>query len=349
MTQPITHRMTDDIQAQPAVLRAALDSMQQQVAALAPYAARLREGAFSDVILTGMGGSFGVLFPALLTLIGRGVRATAVETSELLLDYAPLLTPTTLVIAISQSGRSAETVRLLERRDQVGAILGVTNTLGSPLAEQATETLFIEAGAENAVSTKTYTCTLAALHLLAAALTDPDALTGAAAAVRHTVNEIDTMLPAWDEVAQRMVAHLDPPRFLVFLGRGAARASALAGALVVKETAKVPTEGMLGGQFRHGPLEVLAPGVGVVIFTGQGRARELNLALAADLIGRGGRVVCVGDAVPGALHVPVSAAEERLLPLAEIVPIQWFAACLAMARGIEPGAFVHSAKVTTTE
>jgi glucosamine--fructose-6-phosphate aminotransferase (isomerizing) len=346
--------MIDDIRAQPAVLRQAIPDLQRQLEAFTPWAGRLRSGEIDQVVLTGMGGSFATVFPLQLALIAHGVRAWAVESSELLYDYAPLLTRRTLVVAISQSGRSAEIVRLVDAPDRAAAILGVTNTPGSPLAERANAALFIRAGEESAVSTKTYTCTLAGLHLLSAALAG-GSVSEAADQALMAVEALAARMPGWEQGVREIVGRIEPARFMVFLGRGQARASALAAALAVKETAKVPTEGMLGGQFRHGPLEVMSPGVVIVIFLGRGPARALNLALAADLVARGGQVVCVGkaeDALSGALHIPLGlpdAVDERLSPLCEIVPMQWLAAHLAMARGIVPGAFVHSTKVTTVE
>ncbi len=120
-------------------------------------------------------------------------------------------------------------------------------------------------------------------------------------------------------------------------------------ALITKETAKLPTEGMIGGQFRHGPIEVVSPGVVTVIFAGPSRTRELDLALAADLAGREGQVLVLGANVPGALGVDVPDVDEWTAPVAEIVPIQLLAAGLAKRRGVEPGTFRFIQKVTVTE
>jgi glucosamine--fructose-6-phosphate aminotransferase (isomerizing) len=120
-------------------------------------------------------------------------------------------------------------------------------------------------------------------------------------------------------------------------------------ALITKETAKIPTEGMVGGQFRHGPMEVIAPPVTTVIFASSGRTRDLNVNLARDLAGREGPVVMIGMSVPGALHIAVPSTDEWLTPILEIVPIQMIAAELAAQRGLQVGHFRYGQKVTTTE
>lgn len=339
--------MFADIYAQPAILRAAVDALTPQLSPLAVWAERLRAGEIRRVVLTGMGGSFAVLFPALVGLVGHGVDARAIETSELLYDYRPLLDANTLVVAVSQSGHSAETVRLLDELGGSVPVIGVTNTPESPLAERSVP-LFIGAGAEGSVSTKTYTCTLATLHMFAAALTATP-LEAAAAQLYTAIDAVESNLSAWDEAAQALIPRIDPPRFLVFLGRGASRASAMAGALAVKETAKIPTEGMVGGQFRHGPLEVLAPGVSTFVFMGGGGALALNRALVSDLRKRGANVVTIGASEGDAHALPVPNMDDAVRPLADIVPIQLLAARLAESRGIEPGSFIHSSKVTTVE
>jgi fructoselysine-6-P-deglycase FrlB-like protein len=111
-----------------------------------------------------MGSSFHALHPLHLNLIGRGFASIMVETSELLFHMSRLLKPRTLLVGVSQSGASVEVVRLLAGIPKGVEVIGVTNTVGSPLATQATVALFTQAGSEFTVSSKTY---LAALMMLA--------------------------------------------------------------------------------------------------------------------------------------------------------------------------------------
>lgn len=337
----------DNIFEQPDILHAAAERNQAQAATLAPFAEQLRGGAIDKVILTGMGGSFAALFPSLLKLIEHGIPAYAIESSELLYDYRALLTERTLMVAASQSGESVEVVRLLEQGASA-QVIGVTNSADSTLARRSSAALLIGAGDEATVATKTYTATVAGLAFVTAALVG-EPLSPLADALHQTADYIGATLPTWEGLSHELVAAVEPARFIVFVGRGAGRASALNGALAVKETAKVPTEGMVTGQFRHGPMEVLGEGVIPFIFMGTGQAYDLHLKLARDLAAKGIRVVCVGAPVAERLSVPVTPPQPALLQIAEVVPIQLFAAALAAGRGIVPGTFYHGAKVTTVE
>jgi glutamine---fructose-6-phosphate transaminase (isomerizing) len=347
--------LLNEIQEQPEALRRTVDAVGASLDLLRPWTERLQEGKIKRVVMTGMGSSCFAIYPALTYLVEHGIQAIGIETSELLYYYLPLLDEQTLLVIISQSGRSVEVVRLIEQFAGRVSIVGVTNDLASPLARGSSLALYLNAGTELTVSTKSYTCTLAALHLAARALcgmpTEP-----AAAELVQVADGIGRMMPAWDRqmdaVAAQLAPHPDDIRFVVYLGRGPSRASAMTSALITKETAKLPTEGMVGGQFRHGPIEVLSPGVMTVIFAGPGRTRDLDLALAADLAEREGRVMVVGSvdqARPGTFVVDVPSVNEWTAPVAEIVPIQFLAAKLAQRRGVELGKFRFIQKVTTTE
>jgi glucosamine--fructose-6-phosphate aminotransferase (isomerizing) len=343
--------LLDEINEQPDALHRTLDNIGSDLEAVTRWITRPPLDKIRRVVLTGMGSSFYAVYPALIYLVERGMVAVGMETAELLHHYMPLLDDHTLLIAISQSGFSVEMMRLI---DEVGTrvpVFGITNTSTSPLAQQSDITFFLNAGAEETVTTKTYTCTLAALHMLARALTGMP-LETTTSALRRTADAIGTALPGWRDQAGELAAQLKASHFLTFLGRGPSRASAMTGALVTKETAKIPTEGMIGGQFRHGPIEVISPETTTIIFTGISRTRHLDLSLAAALARLEGKVVSVGNSdqqVQDTLTVNVPASDEWRNPIAEIVPIQLLAARLAEQRGLEIGKFKYGGKITTTE
>jgi len=335
----------DEIRSQPDVIRKTVQSITTALPAIVPYANDLDNGR--QVILTGMGGSYSAGRLAEFGLIERGVQAITVESSELLYHAQHLFDRKPLIVAISQSGESREVVRLLDELDKRQAdcpIIGITNTPGSSLATRSTHTLTMQAGEEKTVSTKTYTCTLAALVLLTGTLSGSDA-----GQIEAAAQAIETSLPGWEAQAQTIAARLSKTTFVEFLGRGASRASALTAALITKETAKLPTEGMVGGQFRHGPLEVLAPEITVAIFMGSGIERSLNEVLAADIEARGASVIRIGSGVQHELGFNVPALDDFLMPIAEIVPVQLLAIELAAQRGFPVGEFRYGTKVTTTE
>jgi len=129
-------------------------------------AARLQAGRFKTLVLTGMGSSFHALHPLNIELINHGFTTMMVETSELLHYRSRLFDPKTLIVAVSQSGQSAEVVRLLEINRGKSSVIAISNTTDSPLAAQADATVLSHAGQEFSVSCKTYLTALMALHWL---------------------------------------------------------------------------------------------------------------------------------------------------------------------------------------
>src|SRR2546423_1348285 len=124
-----------EVYEQPDALHNTLDAVPAQLEQFAPYAAQLRDGKLRRVVLTGMGSSFWALYPTVLALSERGITALALEASELLYYHDGLFDAQTLVIAVSQSGRSVEGVKLLDHLNHLGQrspVIGVTNDPESP-------------------------------------------------------------------------------------------------------------------------------------------------------------------------------------------------------------------------
>ena len=125
-----------DILDQPRAMKETLGGLEDSDG-LRHIATRLRQDEFRAIVLTGMGSSFHVLHPTHLSLIDHGFVSIMVETSELIHYQQRLLDPKNLIVAVSQSGQSAETVRLLELNRGRSAVVGITNTPDSPLAKEA--------------------------------------------------------------------------------------------------------------------------------------------------------------------------------------------------------------------
>jgi glucosamine--fructose-6-phosphate aminotransferase (isomerizing) len=340
----------DEIGEQPDALRRTLDGLKTQVAALTEWRMRLTMGGLKRVIFSGMGASHAANLPAQLMLLNGGIEAFVIDSSELLHYQLPLVTPETMLVLISQSGRSVETVRLIDVLNERAPILAITNNAEGPLAHHADTVLLMQAGAEATVSSKTYTCTLATQHLLATALTGGDV----EAALRDLYAAADAMeraLPLYRERAAEIVARFDGAQTIMYLGRGASMASALCGALITKESSKYPTEGMQAAQYRHGPYEMTDERIAAFIYLGDDKARPLQTALAQDMIALGARVAVVGKGadVSGAINIALPDVPDALLPLLEITPIHHFAAAFSAHRGFTPGEFRYITKVTTKE
>lgn len=326
-----------DILDQPGALAATLDGL-APAPDLQVLAARLRAGVFRRVVLTGMGSSYHGLHPLHLHLAKRGIAATMLETSELIHFGRGLLAPSTLAVVVSQSGSSAETVRLLDLNEGRAAVLGVTNTADSPLAQRSSACVVTRAGAEHTVSCKTYVCAMAVLRWLGEILTGGDPAP-VMAELRQAPAFAAEALRDLDARVEHLARAFQGVRSLFLVGRGASLASAETGALITKEAARFHAEGMSSAAFRHGPLEMVGPDMHVLVFRGEPAVRALNERLLADILMHGGR----GDLF-AADHAPAS-----LSPILEILHVQAVTLALAAIAGREAGAFRWATKVTTTE
>lgn len=347
----------NDILGQPAVLADALD--QYDPRALAPLARALAAGTFDRILLTGMGASYYGAYPASLILSGSGLPVLWVDTAELL-HYSPAaISARTLLCIISQSGRSAEALSLLEliRETPPGAVLAVVNDLSSPLAQAATYALPICAEPELTVSTRTFMNTLALSQLAALQLVGEDLAPGLAQ-LRAAVAAIAAYLEPWPAPLEHTGHLVGRPEHLFLLGRGPSLAAAFGGALVAQEAAKYPASALQSAEFRHGPLELCDPTLSALIFGGPPVTRALNLRLFEDLRARDAHALWLdpedgatpeAPVVPEGLRLPMPAARGIGLPLAEIVPAQVLSVYLARLTGVEAGAFRHIGKVTLTE
>jgi len=255
----------------------------EATAALEDVARRLRDGDLRRVVLTGMGSSHLGLVPLHLRLVEAGLAPVCVESSELVHHQLRLLSAGTLLVLVSQSGRSAEIVRLLEAVRGRGVVtIGLTNTADSPLAREATAIVLTRAGEEATVSCKTYLASQMALAWLGEVLAGGDR-DATRAALGETMAATAAYLASWRSHVEWLAERLQGVRAVYYTGRGASLAAACSAGLITKESAHRPSEGMSSAAFRHGPMEMLDEGVFLLAFAGAARTRALNEALVADV------------------------------------------------------------------
>jgi glucosamine--fructose-6-phosphate aminotransferase (isomerizing) len=334
-----------DLMAQPAALAATLDWL-RGAGRWEEVHSRVRSRSWQRIVLTGMGSSYHSLLPLYWSLIAGGFNPVMVETSELIHYGLPLCDEHTLVVAVSQSGASAEMVRLLDLELR-STVLGVTNTAGSPLAQRAGLSLLVQAGQEYSVSCKTYLGGLLCLQWLAALFSGA----GEAQTLQRLESAAELTqryLQDWRAHAEALAISLRGIQHLFLAGRGDSLAAVSTGALIIKESARFHAEGMSSAALRHGPLEMLQAGMLTVVFSGAARTQALNRQLAADLLARGQPCLEIGGEAPSAaLRLPD--CEPMLRPLVEILPVQVMSLALAALAGHEAGRFIHASKITDTE
>jgi len=310
-------------------------------------ASRLARKKFQRIVLTGMGSSFHALHPLNLQLIGHGFTPLMVETSELIHYGSRLFDPKTLIVAVSQSGQSVETVRLAEINGKRSAVIAVTNTPDSPLGKHATASVLTHAGREFSVSCKTYVTAVMALKWLGDVLCERD-VRQSRRELKPIAGAVADYLAKWHEHVHNLAAKLNGIQQLFIVGRGASLAAVGTGALIIKESDHFHSEGMSSAAFRHGPVEMLSEETLVVVFSGDQRTRELNHRLVADIRQKAGRAEPVGEtATLDAFRLPDRSGSIR--PILEILPMQMITLALGAIAGREPGKFDRAAKVTTIE
>ena len=349
LSEPLDDVMLRDILDQPDALSETLAALATQ--AVAARITGLAAGA-GRVVFSGMGASYHACYPALQRLLAAGRPAAWVEAGELLHFMPALAGPGSLLVLVSQSGRTAEIVHLLECHPAHGPVVAVTNDPDSPLARSAGAVLALGAGEERAVcSTKTYTCTLLALDLLADALLGEQVAVrrwpAGIAALRHGLESRAAWLPPLTDA-------LAVPEHLWLLARGPAVSAAITGALIIKESSRVHAEGMSAPQFRHGPLEGSLPGRSALVMVTPGALGDLDLDLASEMA-RAGMTVAAVSTEPGR-DLPNALLPVRLPPvppgleaLAQILPAQLLGRAFVLAQGRTPGQFSLIGKVTVRE
>jgi glucosamine--fructose-6-phosphate aminotransferase (isomerizing) len=342
----IEGRYLRDVLDQPLALKDTLAGLERP-AGLVELADRLAGGEFLRIVLTGMGSSFHGLHPVHLQLIGSGFNSIMVETSELVQYQTRLLNAQTLVVAVSQSGQSAETVRLLELNHGTAPVIAVTNTPDSALAKQAAAVLLTRAGSEFSVSCKTYVSTLVVLKWLGDVLCR-ESEERSDRELRSSVELVSGYLSRWKNHVEELVSRLEGIDDLFVVGRGASLAAAGAGALITKESAHFHAEGMSSAAFRHGPFEMLSEKIFVAVLTGDDKVRSLNERLCTDVRGTGAQAELIGeDSSLPSFRLPRHDASVR--PILEILPIQMVTIALAALAGREAGKFERATKITIVE
>ena len=195
-------------------------------------------------------------------------------------------------------------MRLLELNRQ-SAVIGVTNTAGSPLARGAHLALLAQAGPEHSVSCKTYVSGMLILQWLAAIFAGREEHE-THALLQPCADLAERYLTGWRSKTEVLAARLHGKRHLFLTGRGTSLSAVGTGALITKEAARVHAEGMSSAAFRHGPMEMQDADMWIGVFTGAEATRALNLRLARDLAESGAACDEIG---PGAALAPFNLPE----------------------------------------
>jgi len=290
-----------------------------------------------------------------------GIPARATVGSEFRYSPPPI-DERTLVISVTQSGETADTIAPTRLARERGApVIAVTNTVGSAITREADRVLFLQAGPEIAVAaSKTFVAQVTTLVMLAAAI----------AKIRGTLGdaqelELGAALHALPAAAARAIEHAAGSaelarryvnsRGFMFVGRGYSYPTALEGALKLKEVSYVHAEGYAAGEMKHGPISLLDAECPLVAVATRSSVYDKLISNVMEGRARDARVIAV--ATEGDVQIEryaddvcwVPDTHEALSPVLAIIPLQLFAYHVAIARGTDVDQPRNLAKSVTVE
>jgi glucosamine--fructose-6-phosphate aminotransferase (isomerizing) len=351
------HFMLKEIFEQPETIRNALRLQIEYVDLVAELLDRGR-----SVFLVGAGTSYNAcvagsyLFSALARLPTFPVVA-----SEFVPNYGSTIGVDSVILAVSQSGETADVLKALEfARMRACTILGVTNTVGSTLTRISRAYVLQNAGPEIGVgATKTFTSQIMVLAQIALRLArlrgkmaqyEMDEFKSVMASTPRIVEKV--LLEAGHQ-AKQLAERLAGSRVVLFLGRGISTSTALEGRLKLMELSYIPCMTYPAGESKHGPISVIERGVPTIFIVPPDEQRKLNLSSISEMKSRGAYVVVLGDRSDEELrqladfYIGLPRTHPLLTPITYVIPLQLLAYYTALARGLDPDRPRNLAKSVT--
>ncbi|WP_274364704.1 glutamine--fructose-6-phosphate transaminase (isomerizing) [Paenibacillus thermotolerans] len=274
----------------------------------------------------------------------------------------PIITKDTLVIVVSQSGETADTLAAMREAKRQGArVLAITNVVGSSVARDADDVIITHAGPEIAVaSTKAYTSQLIAFYLLGLffgqtlGTLNKTEVAGVIDAMKKLPEQVEAILGQAD-VIKRVAEEIKGVENLFFIGRGLDYTVVQEGSLKLKEISYIHSEAYAAGELKHGTLALITDGVPVIALATQETLFEKMLSNIIEVKARGARVLAVaneGDqevakSVDDVIYIPHTLP--LLTPALSVVPLQLLAYYVSLARGNDVDKPRNLAKSVTVE
>ncbi|MDZ8078054.1 MAG: glutamine--fructose-6-phosphate transaminase (isomerizing) [Nostoc sp. DcaGUA01] len=374
--QGFKHFMLKEIHEQPGVVRASLEAYFNNLEenARSPINLGLPENLYTDleqihIVACGTSWHAALIGKYLIEQLA-GISTQVHYASEY--RYAPSpLTSNTLIIGVTQSGETADTLAALamekERRQGKEAkyqarLLGITNRPESSLGHLVPHIISTLAGIEIGVAaTKTFTAQLMAFYALALDLAahrqtiSKETLEKIINGLRQIPKDIESTLESQETLSEQLAHEFAETQDFIFVGRGINFPIALEGALKLKEISYIHAEGYPAGEMKHGPIALLDAKVPVVAIAIPGSVYEKVISNAQEAKARDSRLIGVTPVKDGEAAeifndlLPVSHVEELLSPLLTVVPLQLLAYHIAARRGLDVDQPRNLAKSVTVE
>jgi glutamine---fructose-6-phosphate transaminase (isomerizing) len=275
----------------------------------------------------------------------------------------PVVGPGDLVVGITQSGETADTLAAMRLARERGAtVLAITNIMGSQATREADGTLYTRAGLEICVAaTKTFVAQVAAMYLLGLRMAELRGTLEAArlrelvAELRGIPHAIAELLEAGTAVVDRVAQGVHDRDFFLYLGRHVGLPVCLEGALKLKEISYIATDAYAAGEMKHGPIALLDEGTPVVVAATESPVLEKVVSNMQEVRARGARLIAVateGDerVAPHADDVLIVPRTDWMLqPILAVIPLQLLAYRIARLRGLNVDQPRNLAKTVTVE
>ncbi len=275
----------------------------------------------------------------------------------------PVVGPRDLVIGISQSGETADTLAAMRLARERGAtVLAITNTRGSQATREADGVLYTRAGLEIGVAaTKTFVCQVAVMYLLALRLAElretlpRERIAELVAELKRLPHSIAELLESAEAHAKEIAATCFDAEFFFYIGRHVGVPVALEGALKLKEISYISTDAYAAGEMKHGPIAMLDEATPVVCVATRSPVLDKLISNIQEARARGARVIAVSTAGDGVVDphsdatMPVPATDWMLQPILAVIPLQLLAYEIARKRGLNVDQPRNLAKTVTVE
>ncbi len=281
-----------------------------------------------------------------------GIPTDVLLSSEFLFSEGAL-DKDTLVILITQSGETADTLKALKIANKKSETLAIVNVLGSTATREADHVIYTRAGPEIGVAaTKTYVCQLVSIYMLVSAMSGNDKLL---AELQKVPDHMKQALENEDHIIEIAKKYKDANDFF-FIGRGFSYPTALEGALKLKEITYIHGEGYAAGELKHGPLALIDDNVPVLAVVPPGESHDKTLSNIEEVKARGAKVIAVGSSKDEVLKSEShdimgfdGDISEMLSPIPYVVPLQLLSYYISVERGIDPDKPKNLAKCVTVE
>lgn len=340
------HFMIKEVHEQPRVIRTIAKNNDKEISALSEMI-KAAKGTF----FIGAGTAFNAcLAGAYLFAKISNIHVNTAAASEF--NYLEsFLTKNSLVIALSQSGETIDVIEPLNRAKRKGAkIAALTNVLGSTIYRMSDFKMLLGAGSEKAVaSTKAYTAKVSILLMLAFSMAGKRKK--AKELLFAAANEIDRLLSDRSITQIRKLAKLlSSSEHIYTIGRGVSYPSALEAALKIKEVSYIHTEGLAGGELKHGAIALIEKGTPTIVFAPNDETYESIISNATEIKSRGGVIIGVGSEKSDVFDyfIKVKDLQEASI-LAQVVPAQLLSYYITLEKKYDPDKPRNLAKSVTVK